>query len=135
QCALSRVESAQRAIEPITTGVATNEGQVVRLVLVGDAPALVAFAVPNLDVHRAGESQHAEVRLDLIEVEHNPDVSVSDKLLQRTAAARKGEREAARFQHQIADVRTVNDQKDRTLQGQMFQRQPPLLELVEVLRP
>jgi hypothetical protein len=32
----------------------------------------------------------------------------------------------------VPGVGTVDDYEDRTLSGQMFQRQPPLLELVEV---
>jgi hypothetical protein len=46
QRALVAVEAAQRLTESITARVAADEGQVVRLVLVGDAAALVALTVP-----------------------------------------------------------------------------------------
>ena len=58
------------ARQPIPARGPADEGQVVRLVLVGDAAALVALPVPDLDVHRLGEAQHPEVLLDLVEVQH-----------------------------------------------------------------
>ena len=135
QCALAGVKSAQRVAEAITTCITADECQVVRLVLVGDAPALVAFTVPNLNVYWAREPQHAEVRLDLIEVEHDPDVMISDQLFEFAAAASKCDRQAAGLKHQISRVRAVDDHQNGALRRQVFQRQPPLLELVEVLRP
>ena len=52
-CARSASKSRSAWTESITPRVAADESQVVRLVLVGDAAALVALAVPELDVHRA----------------------------------------------------------------------------------
>ena len=42
--------------QPVPAGVAAHEGQVVRLVLVGDTAAFVALAVTDLDVHGARRS-------------------------------------------------------------------------------
>ena len=86
QRALGRIETAQCAIEPITTGVTADEDQIVCLVLVRDTASLVALAVPNLNVHRTREPQHAEVRLELIEVEHDPHVPLADQLFEGGAA-------------------------------------------------
>src|SRR5207342_2760362 len=113
--ALGRVEPAQRLGESITTRVTANEGQVVRLVLIGHTPALVALTVSDLNVHRAREPQHAEVRLNLIQIQDHPDITLSDQLLERPAAARKSDRKTAAAQHQIAGVRPVDDHEDGPL--------------------
>ena len=90
--------------------------------------------MPNLNVHRARKPQHAEVRLKLIEVEHDPHVPLVNQLLERGAAARESERQRCRRQQCVTGVGPVDDHEDRLPLGQPFQRQAPLLELVEILR-
>ena len=129
------IEAAQGVGKSIATRVTANKRQVVRLVLVGNTSALVAFTMPNLNMHWTREPQHPEVRLDLIEIKHYAYVPVSDQLLEFPATSREGDGEAARMQHQIAGIRPVDDYEDRTLLCQVLQRQPPLLKLIEVFRP
>jgi hypothetical protein len=101
--------------QSITTCVTTYEGEVVRLVLVGDTPTLIAFTVPNLYVYRARKPQHTEVRLDLIQIEHHAYVPIGDQPLEFPTAPRVGDRKVAALQHQIAGVRAVDDHEDGPL--------------------
>jgi hypothetical protein len=119
---LGSIEAAQGVGKSVSAGVTADKRQVVRLVLVGNASALVAFTMPDLNMHRTCEPQHAEVRLDLIEIENNTYVPVSDQIFEFPTAPREGHREAAHVQHPIAGVRPIDDHEDRTLLGQMLQR-------------
>jgi hypothetical protein len=135
QRALGRIETAQRAVEAITTGVTADEDQIVCLVLVRDTASLVTLAVADLNVHRTCEPQHPEIRLDLVEIEHDPYVPLVNQLLERGAAPRERERQRGQPQQCVAGVGPVGDHEDRFPLGQPFQGPPPLLELVEILRP
>ena len=96
---------------------------------------LVALTVADLDVHRIREAKHAEVGLDLVDVEHHPHIALVDQLLQRCATAGKGDGQWRRGEYPFASVWPIDDHENRSDVRQPLQRTTPQLELVEVLRP
>ena len=129
------IEVVERSGQPIPTGRPADEGDVVRLVLVGDAAALVALAVPDLDVHGLGEAEHPEVLLDLVEVEHHPNRCRSTRVSSAPLARAKatGRVLVASTSRPVSGRSTITTTGRRVASASSGT--PPLLELVRVLRP